>query len=55
MCIVFVILKGAGLKEKQTIVQLNNYVVILTLVILRSVSLVMWPLRSWNLSSVHCF
>ncbi len=26
MCIVFIILKGAGLKEKHTIVQLNNYV-----------------------------
>ncbi len=26
MCIVFVIPKGAGLKEKHTIVQLNNYV-----------------------------
>ncbi len=26
MYIVFVILKGAGLKEKHTIVQLNNYV-----------------------------
>ncbi len=26
MCIVFVILKGAGLKEKHRIVQLNNYV-----------------------------